>query len=423
MLQELSKLPSPIRVIITGMGAMGKGLFYQTEITPGFHCVAISDIDMDKALDVAVWLKRPYRIVHSTSDAMDAIRTGNLAVTDNSSIIVECVDVDVLIESTSTVVEAGKYCETAIEKGMHISMMNAEADLAFGPYLMDLARKNGVVYSSCDGDQHGVIKQLHDEMVLWGFKPVMAGNIKGFLDRYSNPVKIIPEADKRKLDYKMAAAYTDGTKLNIEMALVSNALNMKTIVPGMFGPVAREVKEVLSLYDFEKLWDGQTPFVDYILGAEPGGGVFTVGYSENDYQRFMMNYYKMGPGPFFLFYRPYHLCHVESLKWIARAHLHGESLLQPDFGFRTDVITYAKKDLKKGESIDGIGGFCCYGMIENMGENSLRGLPICLSEGKKLLRDIRKDEKIGLNDVTWENTDHGMEMYFKAFKGGEIELV
>jgi predicted homoserine dehydrogenase-like protein len=294
MFDRLRTLAEPVRLSIIGMGAMGKGLFYQAEITEGFRCLAIADIDLQKAIDVASWLRREYRIVGSVSDADQVIRSGILAVCEDGNILAGCEGIDVMIEASSSVLEAGQFCELALKSGKHVSMMNAEADLAFGPYFLALARENGVVYSSCDGDQHGVIKQLMDEMVLWGFEPVMAGNIKGFLDRYSDPVKIIPEADKRKLDYKMAAAYTDGTKLNIEMSLVANALNMKTVVPGMLGPVAGEVREVLHLFDFERLWDGTTPFVDYILGAEPGGGVFTVGYSNNDYQRFMMNYYKMG---------------------------------------------------------------------------------------------------------------------------------
>jgi predicted homoserine dehydrogenase-like protein len=136
----------------------------------------------------------------------------------------------------------------------------------------------------------------------------------------------------------------------------------------------------------------------------------------------MMNYYKMGPGPYFVFYRPYHLCHIESLKWIARAHFYGGSLLQPDFGFRTNVIANAKKELKKGEMLDGIGGFCCYGMIENSAVNGSSGLPICLSEGKVLNRDIRKDDRISLDDVEWDERDEGVKLYQMALTAGNAAI-
>ena len=136
--------------------------------------------------------------------------------------------------------------------------MNAEIDLLFGPYFAELAEANGVVCTSIDGDQYGVLKHLIDDFELWGFQPVMAGNIKGFLDRYANPTKIIAEADKRRLDYKMCTSYTDGTKLNIEMAIIANAFGMRTIKPGMTGPCADRVTEVFDLFDFEKNWSDKT---------------------------------------------------------------------------------------------------------------------------------------------------------------------
>src|SRR5262249_43322766 len=162
-----------------------------------------------------------------------------------------------------------------------------------------------------------------------------AGNIKGFLDRYSDPVKIVPEADKRKLGYRMATAYTDGTKLCIEMSLVANACGLATTVPGMQGPRARDVHEVFDLFDLATIRGGGQPVVDYILGAKPDGGVFAIGHSDHPYQREMLAYYKMGQGPFYLFYRPYHLCHVEAMAGIAAACLDGRSVLQPDHGLQT----------------------------------------------------------------------------------------
>ena len=92
------------------------------------------------------------------------------------------------------------------------------------PICLAHARKEGVVYTSADGDQHTVLKRLINEIELWGFQTVLAGNMKGYLDRYSNPTAIIPEAEKRFMDYQMCASYTDGTKLCIEMALIANAI-------------------------------------------------------------------------------------------------------------------------------------------------------------------------------------------------------
>ena len=295
--------------------------------------------------------------------------------------------------------------------------MNSEIDLIFGPLFSRVAKKNGVIYTSCDGDQYGALIHLIVEIQSWGFELVMAGNIKGFLDRYANPTTIIPEADKRNLDYKMCTAYTDGTKLNIEMALLSNALDLTTIVPGMHGPKAKQVHEALHLFDFDLLWNNKKPLVDYILGADPGGGVFVIGHCDNPYQRGMLSYYKMGEGPYYVFYRPYHLCHIEAIASSIHAISESQPLMQPDFGFQTNVYAYAKRDIREGELLDGIGGYCCYGLIENCTDNFLSpGLPICLADQVTLKRDVAKDHKIFMSDVLYEPNRPDFSLYAKGLE-------
>jgi len=203
------------------MGAMGKGLLHQCHVTPGMECVAMADLTPERAITCAKMEGLPYKVASTAGEVEDAIRSGFTAICEDGELVSGCKRVGVLVEASSAIGPAGGYAATALQTGKHVVMMNAEADLIFGPYLMDLAHRQGLVYTSCDGDQHGVIRHLVNDLELWGFDLIMAGNIKGFLDRYSNPTKIIPEADKRNLDYKMATAYTDGTKLNIEMALVA----------------------------------------------------------------------------------------------------------------------------------------------------------------------------------------------------------
>lgn len=399
---------------------MGKGLFYQCHITPGYECVAISDIIIGRACSCAEWLAYDYRIVENENQINDAINAGKLAVCADGNLAATCDGADVFIETSNSIIPAARFSINAIKSGKHLILMNAEIDLIFGPYLMDLAHQHNVVYSSCDGDQHGVIKHIVDEIKLWGFELVMAGNMKGFLDRYSNPEKIIPEADKRNLDYKMATAYTDGTKLNIEMALLCNALNLETLKPGMTGPIVQHVKDVLDVFDFKKIRGQSRPVVDYILNSQPDGGVFVVGWSENEYQRAMMKYYKMGDGPFYVFYRPYHLCHVEALGEITKTVKQNTGLLQPKFGFQGNVFSYAKKELHAGELLDGIGGFALYGMLENVFDKTVNtGLPICLAEGVKLKRKILKDEKILMEDIEIPENRLDFDLFFQSMKLSE----
>jgi predicted homoserine dehydrogenase-like protein len=400
VLDRLKRLERNIRITIVGTGAMGKGLLHQSLITPGIQCVGIADLDISRALAAAETLGCTSRVVGDLDGLHRAIRDGVLAICEDGDLLARCELAEAFVEASNSIIPAARFAITALEHHKHLILMNSEIDLAFGPHLLRLASSNGVVYTSCDGDQHGVIKRLIDDLQLWGFDLVMAGNIKGFLDRYSDPVKIAPEADKRNLGYKMATAYTDGTKLSIEMALLANAYRLSTAVPGMYGPRATSVHEVFDLFDFASIHATGQPVVDYILGAKPDGGVFAVGHCEHAYQRTMLAYYKMGAGPFYLFYRPYHLCHVEAMEGIAAACLDGRSVLQPDHGLRTNVMAYAKRALRKGETLDGIGGFTCYGMIENVDPDGVdAGLPISLAEEVTLVRDIAKDERISMKDV------------------------
>lgn len=418
MLDRLTRLEREIRIAIIGVGAMGKGLLYQSTVTPGIRCVAIADVRLDAAIAVAKETGLPWRVVDTLAGLHDAITGGAIGVTADGDLLARCELADALVEASSSITPAARFAITAIEHGKHLVLMNSEIDLVFGSWLLELARKHGVTYTSCDGDQHGVIRHLVDELRLWGFELVMGGNIKGFLDRYTDPVRIIPEAEKRNLDPRMATAYTDGTKLSIEMALLANAFDLRTLVPGMQGQRAKHVSDVFDLFDFEAIRETGSAVVDYILGAEPDGGVFAVGYCANAYQRSMLSYYKMGRGPFYLFYRPYHLCHVEAMAGIAAACLDGESLLAPDHGMRTNVIAYAKRDLRAGETLDGLGGFTAYGQIENMA-GAATGLPICLADDVTLERDVPRDGRIALADVHYDARRFDFELYFKALAATE----
>jgi predicted homoserine dehydrogenase-like protein len=391
---------------------MGKGLAYQAAITPGITCVALADLDVGRAAACATFLQHPFCEVHSASDAAAAIGDSKLAITGDGQVVAECEGIDVLIESSGELA-GGHYAEQAIRHGTHVVMMNAEADLMFGPYLMTLAAAHGVVYTSTDGDQHGVITHMVDELRSWGFELVMAGNIKGFLDRYANPTTIIPEASKRNFDAKKTAGYTDGSKLCIEMALLANGLGLSTPSVGMTGPRLDHVRQVLDVFDFPAIRRGGA-VVDYILGAEPDGGVFAVGYCDNAYQRGMLATLKMGAGPFYLFYRPYHLCYVEAMDTVKQAAA-GRTLLQPAHGFRTNVFAYAKRDLRAGDRLDGVGGYTCYGLIENCTTADVApGLPLCLADDVVLTRDVRRDERLRWDDIAHAASAPAFELFARA---------
>jgi predicted homoserine dehydrogenase-like protein len=405
-LNQLTAFGRQIAIAVVGIGSAGKGIALQAHITPGIQCVAIADIILERAVAWAQRLGRVYSIARTTGAVHDAIRHGTLAVCEDGMLVAQCELLDVFIESTSSVRAGGQLGLTALQHGTHVIMMNHEADLVFGPYLMGVAQSLGLVYSVCDGDQPAVLTRLIDDIEFMGFQLVMAGNIKGFLDRHATPTSIIQEADKRALDYRMCTSYTDGTKLCTEMAVIANGRGLHTLVPGMYGPRMNDVLEIFDHLDFGALWDGRNAFVDYALGARPRGGVFVIGFTDDKHQQDSLAWFPsdMGPGPFYVFSRPYHLSHFEAMNTVLAAVLDGQSVLKPDHGLRTNVYAYAKRDLKRGDTLDGIGGYTCYGLIDNCtGDFAHSGLPICLSDGVVVNQDVRRDQPIQMDVVSYDS--------------------
>lgn len=408
-----------VRLGIIGIGAMGKGLLYQSHITPGVNCVAVCDIDVRKCIETLTWLDLPFQMVNDPEGIRRATAQGQIAVCTDGGCIAGSDVLDVVLDASTSVGSAGEWAVRALQTHKHVVLMNSEVDLTFGPFLSEVAARNGVICTSCDGDQHGVLKHLIDDIRSWGFQLVMAGNIKGFLDMRANPTTIVPEAVKRNLDFRMCTSFTDGTKLNIEMAIIANACGLNTRTPGMFGPAMDNVREVFDRFDFDQLWCDRTPFVDYILGAQPDSGVFVIGHCDNSYQKSMLSYYKMGPGPYYLFYRPYHLCHIEAINTVLKA-VSNECLLHPSHGFLTNVFAYAKTDLHAGQTLDGIGGYTCYGKIENCADNGLHtGIPICLAHDVVLKRPTAKDERVLMRDIEYDPERSDFRLFQKALQASE----
>ena len=411
MYQELADLEErgeQLRVALVGAGSMGVGIAWQIGHTPGMTLASVTDIDMAAARRAAEAYGAPYVVV-AEGDELPGPDT--VVVTKSPFFLFERaadVGIDVMVEATNTIGFAAQACQAAIAAGAHVVLMNAEVDLALGPLLHHLGQQKGVVVTSDAGDQHGVLMRMIDEIRTWAFDITMAGNIKGFLNRYATAESLAHEAQIRNLNPVQCCAYTDGTKLCVEMALVSNATGLTAWVPGMEGPRATDVHEVFDKFDFEKYDHG---VVDYILGAEPGGGVFVVGYCDDPLQAEYLRYYKMGDGPFYLFYRPYHLCHLETPRAIALAAQHGQPVLAPTFGRVSDVYAYAKKDLGPGVVVEhAIGGDEFYGMIDACSTADAEGrVPIALLESAGAERAVVKaalpqDRPLTYDDIALPET-------------------
>jgi predicted homoserine dehydrogenase-like protein len=231
-----------------------------------------------------------------------------------------------------------------------------------------------------------------------GCKPVLAGNMKGLQDPYRTPETQASYAAQYHQKPEMVTSFADGTKVSMEMAVVANATGLRVGKRGMYGPRCKHVKDALNLFPMDQLLNGG--LVDYILGAEPAPGVFVLGYKDHPIQQRYMNYYKMGEGPLYCFYTPYHLCHFEAHNTVARAVLFGDAAIAPQGQPMVDVVATAKTDLRAGQVLDGLGCYMTYGQCENsdvvLEENIL---PIGLAEGCLLKRNIAKDAVLTYSDV------------------------
>ncbi len=391
---------NPIRVAIIGAGYMGRGIALQIiKYIKGMRLVAVSNRTLSEAgrayHDAGVESVGP---VETVKQLEEVIAGNRYAITDNAMLLCKAENIDALIEVTGTIEFSAHVALKAIENGKHVILMNAELDATIGPILKAYADRAGVILTNADGDQPGVIMNLYRFVEAIGCQPVLAGNMKGLQDPYRTPETQKSYAAQYNQKPRMVTSFADGTKISMEMAVVANATGFKAGRRGMYGPRCGHVRDAVKLFPMDQMLGGG--LVDYVLGAEPAPGVFVLGYNEHPIQRQYMNYYKMGEGPLYCFYTPYHLCHCEAPLTAARAVLFKDAAITPVSGPVCDVLTVAKRDLKAGEELDGIGGFTCYGVIENADIcRSGQLLPMGLSEGCSLKRDIPKDHVISYEDV------------------------
>ena len=392
---------NPVRVAVIGAGYMGRGLVLQiiTAIR-GMRVVAVSNRTISQAhLAYEQAGVKDVELVKTTNQLEDAIKRKKYAVTEDADLLCEAEGIDAIVEATGEVEFGAHVTLKAIEHGKHVILMNAELDAVVGPILKVYADKAGVVITNVDGDQPGVVMNLFRWVDTIGYRPVLAGNIKGLQDHYRTPETQKGFADAVKQKPKMITSFADGTKISMEMAVVANATGFRVGQRGMYGPKCKHVSEAINLFPLEQLMSGG--IVDYVLGAEPGPGVFVLGYNDHPIKQQYAQYLKMGDGPLYVFYVPYHLPHLESPLTVARAVLFNDAATSPIGPPVVDVITVAKQALKKGTILDGIGGFHTFGDTENTVISRAHNfLPMSLSEGCKLVRDIPKDQALTYDDVT-----------------------
>jgi predicted homoserine dehydrogenase-like protein len=393
----------PIRVASIGAGFMGQGVTnHITNTVPGMRMVAAYNRRGQRALDMFAYAGREDAVVATTQGQLeDAIRAGKPVVTEDAFLLTRSEQIDVLLDVTGSVEFGARVILDAFRHGKDVVLMNAEMDATIGPILQVYAEKYGVILSACEGDEPGVQMNLYRWVKGLGLIPRVMGNVKGLQDPYRNPTTQRGFAERWKQNPTMVTSFADGSKVSFEQAIVANATGFKVKSRGMSRGLEYrdDVMKIGSLYDIDDV-RRHGGIVDYVVGT-PLTKVYCLAEHPDPKQQHYLNLYKMGEGPLYSFFTPYHLVHFEVPNAIGRVVLFRDSIAKPLGGPVVEVCAVAKRDLKSGEILDDYGMYMTYGEAVNVDEmSSRRYLPQGLVESCTLLRDIPKDSVISYDDVT-----------------------
>ena len=390
---------NPIRVGMIGAGYSGRNITYQIlKSFPAIRLVAIANRTVETAEKVYKACGVEHVTTVATAAQLDsAITDGEYAVTGDPKVLCEAEGVEAIIEATGTIEFGSTVVLHAIEGGKHTVLMNVELDATVGPMLKVYADRAGVVLSNADGDEPGVAMNMYLFVESIGLRPVVAGNLKGLYDKYRTPETQMEFARKHNQKPETMTSFADGTKLSMELTVLANATGFGVAKRGMYGPKLSDVKESPEFYQ-DKLLNGG--MVEFLEGAAPANGAFVIGYTEAPVHREYLKYLKMGEGPLYVFYTPFHLPQLEIPNTVARAVLFKDATVAPKGAPSCDAICIAKRNLKVGEILDGLGGFTCYTLIDNYETCRQEGaLPMGVSDGCRLKRDIPMDQPVTYDDV------------------------
>ncbi len=422
LLQARAEADRPVRVGLIGAGKFGTMFLSQALHTPGIQVLGVADLDVERAmanLAATHWPRHRYQ----AGSAAKALAEGTTWVTDDSEALINAGGLEVVIEATGDPDVGIRHALAAIERGRHVVMVNVEADVVAGPLLAERARQANVVYSLAYGDQPALIVELVDWARTSGLEVVAAGKGTLYMPEYHaiNPDTVwenyfgeggAARARKSGMNAKMFTSFIDGTKSAIEMAAVANATGLTPAPAGLAFP-ACAVEDLAGSLIPET--DGgllhHKGQVEVISSRRRSGndvkndlrwGVYVTFKAPTDYvERCFADYGLITDpsGQFSALWRPYHLIGLElgpSIASVALLHLPTGA---PD-GFRADVAATAKRDLKKGDTLDGEGGYTVWGRLMVAGDSlSLGAVPIGLAHGATLKKPVAEGQVVTWNDL------------------------
>ncbi len=404
----------PVRVGLIGAGKFGSMFLSQVPSTQGLVVAQIADLDPAKAKAACRGVGWDSELIQQTT------------FTDDAEKMMQSGGIDVIVEATGNPVVGFHHAREAIRNGLHIIMVNVEADVLVGGLLAEEARRAGVVYSMAYGDQPALTCELVEWARATGFEVIAAGKGTKFLPSYhgSTPDTVwehygltSEEAAAAGMNSQMFNSFLDGTKSALEMAAISNATGLKPPSNGLLFPPAGmdDLAHVLRPTSEGGKLESKG-MVEVVSSLERDGrpvfkdlrwGVYVVIEAPNDYAAACFRQYGMNTdasGRYSAMFKPFHLIGLELNISILSAAL----LNKPTgttLGFTGDVVATAKRTLKAGEVLDGEGGFTVWGKLFPS-ETSLQigGLPIGLAHGVKLKNDIAEGVCVRWEDVDIDTT-------------------
>lgn len=369
---------------------------------------ALSDLSVSSIEDILTFDPSQNFTSREKSDVNNAVFQNKLVFTDDFTVLSIIDSINIIIDATGYTQAGAEIMLGALCGGKDVVTLNVETDVTIGPILKKIASEKNLVYTLSAGDEPSALKELYDFADGLGFKIICAGKGKNNpLDTDANPSTLADYAASKGSSARMMTSFVDGTKSMIEMACLSNATGLVPDIRGMHGPQVN-IKDIVSAFNLKR--DGglleKEGVVDFVIG-DLAPGVFLVYFTENRFVRDVINYLNLGKGPNYLIYRPYHLTSIETPLSLALAYFDRQPWIVPmEGGLVSEVVTVAKRNLKSGEEIDGIGGYTVYGLIdlyETAKKENL--LPIGLSHGCILKKARQKGQPITFDDVEFpENT-------------------
>ena len=387
----------PVRIGVIGSGEMGTDLVTQCMLMKGVELVAMSTRRPHTARNaVTIAYGDDSRAVEAdtASKITAAIEAKKLAITSNEQLVTHPL-VDVVIDATGKPGVAADFDLMAMEHGKHVVMMNVEADVTIGCYLKQQADRLGVIYTIGAGDEPSSCMELIEFASALGYTIISVGKGKNNpLNHDAVPDDYRAEAERRNMNPRMLVEFVDGSKTMVEMAAIANATGLVPDVPGMHGPNAS--RETLAKVLIPKEDGGllsRKGVVDYTIGKGVAPGVFVVVEATHPRIIERMDDLHVGIGPYYGFFRPYHLTSLEVPLTAARIMLHGKPDMVPLPRPVAEVCAVAKRDLKSGETFDAIGETCYRSWTMTVGEARAAGaVPVGLLEGGKVLMPVKKGE-------------------------------